>query len=66
MADTVRNDPQARFGFIAAAMLHETTDVHTKRFQLYVKMLGLKLNPMQHRIFNKPEISAVFVLPIAF
>ena len=66
MAGIVRRDPEARFGFIAAALLTETSDVRTKRFQLYVRMLELKLNPTQHHVVAKPETSAIFVLPIAF
>ncbi len=64
LADVLRQDPQACFGFIAAAMLHETSDTNTKRFIMYTKMLELKLNPMHHRIVAKEETSSIFVLPI--
>lgn len=65
MAEVLRQDPQARFGFIAAAMLNETSDVNTKRFRLYTKMLKLKINPLRHQIVTKRNQSAIFVIPIA-
>ncbi len=65
MAEVLRQDPAACFGFIAAAMLHETNDANTKRFRLYKRMLELKLNPLRHRIVTKPEVSSIFVIPAA-
>lgn len=64
MAEVLRQDPQACFGFIAAAMLNEYSDVSTKRFQLYTKMLELKLNPARHQVISKSENSSIFVLPV--
>lgn len=65
MAEVLRQDPQACFGFIAAAMLNEYSDENTKRFRLYTRMLELKINPMRHQITTKPESSSIFVLPVA-
>ena len=65
MAEVLRQDPAACFGFIAAAMLNETSDVATKRFRLYKRMLELKTNPRRHQIITKPAESSMFVLPIA-
>lgn len=65
MAEVLRQDPAACFGFIAAAMLNETSDVTTKRFRLYTKMLELKINPMRHHITTNPAASSIFVPPIA-
>lgn len=64
MAQVVRRDPEACFGFIAAAMLDETTDVSTKRFRLYTKMLEQKINPLRHAIIERPETSSIFVQPL--
>ena len=64
LAEVIRQDSQACFGFIAAAMLNETSDANTKRFIMYTKMLELKLNPMHHRIVAKEETSSIFVLPV--
>ncbi len=65
MAEVVRQDPQARFGFLAAAMLDETSDSRTKRFKLYTRMMEQKLNPARQRLVAKPETSGIFVLPAA-
>lgn len=65
IAGLVRADPQACFGFIAAAMLNETSDESTKRFRLYTRMLELKINPARHAVTTKPEASSIFVFPIA-
>ena len=64
MAGILREDPRACFGFIAAAMLNETNDISTKRFQLYTKMLELKLNPARNQLISKSENSSIFVLPV--
>ena len=64
LAEVIRQDPQACFGFIAAAMVGETSDANTKRFQLYTKMLELKLNPLRHKVFAIEATSSIFVLPI--
>jgi len=63
MAEVLRQDPAARFGFLAAAMLDETSDSRTKRFELYTQMLQQKLNPSQRRVVSISETSAIFVLP---
>lgn len=63
IAEILRHDPQACFGFIAAAMLHETSNESTKRFRLYIKMLELKINPQRFTVITKPENSTIFVLP---
>lgn len=65
MAEVLRQDPAACFGFIAAAMLQETSDVSTKRFRLYKKMLELKINPIRHLVVTKRNQSAIFVVPVA-
>lgn len=65
MAEVLRQDPQACFGFIAAALVTETSDANTKRFRLYTRMLELKISPVRHRIITKPEGSSIFVLPAA-
>jgi len=65
IAQTIRADPQACFGFIAAAMLDETTDANTRRFQLYTKMLELKTNPTRYKVTALRENSSIFVVPIA-
>ncbi len=64
LARIVRADPQARFGFLAAAMLHETSDVATKRFRIYVNMFRLNLNPLQHALVIRRATSSIFVLPV--
>ncbi|UYZ62378.1 hypothetical protein [Hymenobacter weizhouensis] len=64
LARVIREDPQACFGFIAAAMLDETTDVSTKRFRLYTKMLEQKINPLRHAVIERPETSSIFVQPL--
>ncbi|MDO7875161.1 hypothetical protein Q5H93_10495 [Hymenobacter sp. ASUV-10] len=63
LAEVIRHDPQACFGFIAAAMVDETSDRRTKRFELYTRMLELKLNPTRHVMVSRPENSSIFVLP---
>lgn len=65
MAEVLRQDPQACFGFIAAAMLNEYSDENTKRFRLYTRMLELKINPMRHEVVTKQIQSAIFVVPVA-
>jgi hypothetical protein len=65
IAQTIRADPQACFGFIAAAMLDETTDVSTRRFQLYTKMLELKTDPTRYKLAALRENSSIFVMPLA-
>ncbi len=65
LAGIVRADPQARFGFLAAAMVHETSDFKTKRFKIYVKMFELKLDPARHRVVVRSESSSIFVMPVA-
>lgn len=65
LAGIVRADPEARFGFLAAAMMHETSDVRTKRFKIYVKMFELKLNSARHKVLVRPENSSIFVMPVA-
>lgn len=65
MAEVLRHDPQACFGFIAAALVSEASDANTKRFRLYTKMLELKINPLRHHVTTKPHASSIFVLPIA-
>jgi|GEM_PF-918696 len=63
MAEVLRQDPAARFGFLAAAMRDETSDSRTKRFKLYTRMMEQKLNPARHTIVTRPENSSIFVLP---
>ncbi|RSK37548.1 hypothetical protein [Hymenobacter metallilatus] len=63
IARTIQQDPQACFGFIAAAMLTETTDENTRRFQLYTRMLELKINPARYKVEAFAENSTIFVLP---
>jgi len=65
MAEVLHQDPAACFGFIAAAMLQETSDVSTKLFRLYKKMLELKINPIRHLVVTKRNQSAIFVVPVA-
>ena len=65
LAEVLRHDPQACFGFIAAAMIDETSDASTKRFRLYTKMLELKISPQRFTVITKPENSTIFVLPNA-
>lgn len=65
LARIIRADPQACFGFIAAAMLHETSDESTKRFRLYTKMLELKIDPTRYRVETFKESSTIFVVPVA-
>jgi len=65
MAGILREDPAACFGFIAAALLTETSDYRTKRFKLYTRMLELKINLLRHTVLTKPEASSIFVLPSA-
>ena len=64
LAAIVRADPQARFGFLAAAMLHETSDVETKRFEIYRRMLAFGVGLEHHAIVTKPEDSSIFVMPV--
>lgn len=64
LAGIVRTDPKARFGFLAAAMMHETNDIITKRYSIYTKMLKLKLDTKCHVLVSKPENSSIFVLPV--
>ena len=63
LAEVLRQDPQACFGFIAAALVDETSDANTKRFRLYTKMLELKVNPMRHEVVTRRDQSAIFVIP---
>ena len=65
IAGIIRQDPQARFGFIAAAMLYETSDESTKRFRLYTRMLELKIDPTRYRVEAFKNSSTIFVLPTA-
>jgi hypothetical protein len=63
LAEVLRQDPQACFGFIAAAMTNETSDANTKRFRLYTRMLELKINPMRYEVVTRRDQSAIFVIP---
>jgi len=65
LADVLRQDSQACFGFIAAAMLNESSDANTKRFRMYTKMLELKINPMRYEVVTRRDQSAIFVVPAA-
>jgi len=65
IADTVRSDQKACFGFIAAAMLDETSDTSTRRFQLYTKMLELKIDPTRYKVEALSVNSSIFVVPAA-
>ena len=64
LARIIRADPEARFGFIAAAMLHETSDVMTKRYRIYTGMFELKLDFKRHTLISRPENSSIFVMPV--
>ena len=64
LAGIVRADPQARFGFLAAAMTHETSDVATKRYKIYTSMFELKLDFRRHTLISKPDNSSIFVMPV--
>jgi len=64
MAGVLREDPAACFGFIAAALLTETSDESTKRFKLYKRMLELKIDPRRNRVVTRPLTSSIFVFPI--
>ncbi|MGI4873943.1 MAG: hypothetical protein ACRYFX_22515 [Janthinobacterium lividum] len=64
IAGIIRDDPQACFGFIAAAMLHETSDANTKRFRLYTRMLELKVDPARYKVEAFRETSTIFVVPV--
>ena len=66
IALTIRHDSKACFGFIAAAMLDETSDVSTRRFQLYTKMLELKIDPTRYKVEALSINSSIFVVPISF
>lgn len=63
LAEVLRHDPQACFGFIAAAMQNETSDANTKRFRLYTRMLELKINPLRYKTITREESSSIFVVP---
>ena len=65
LARIIRHDPKACFGFIAAAMLNETSDDNTRRFQLYTKMLELKVDPTRYKVAALKKTSTIFVLPVA-
>lgn len=65
LAEVIRQDPQACFGFIAAALLSETSDANTKRFRLYTKMLELKVDLRRHQVVTRRDQSAIFVIPAA-
>ena len=45
-------------------MMHETSDVETKRFEIYRRMLALGLSLERHAIVTKPQNSSIFVMPI--
>lgn len=64
LADVLRQDPQACFGFIAAAMVHENSDANTKRFRMYKHMLEQKINPQRYQVITIPEQSRIFVMPM--
>ncbi|WP_375416745.1 hypothetical protein [uncultured Hymenobacter sp.] len=64
MAGILRQDPAACFGFIAAALLTETSDANTKRFRLYTRMLEQKINPRRHGVVTRPLTSSIFVFPL--
>lgn len=53
MAQLLRQDPTACFGFIAAALVTESSNVNTKRFKLYSRMLRLKNQPSVSRHYNQ-------------
>lgn len=63
LAEVLRHDPQACFGFIAAAMVDETSDANMKRFRIYTKILELKINPMRYEVVTRRDQSAIFVVP---
>lgn len=65
MADIIQTDPQACFGFVAAAMLDESSHESTKRFRLYAKMLELKVNPTRYKLEAVRESNTILVLPTA-
>jgi len=65
IADTIRSDPNACFGFIAAAMLDETSDTSTRRFQLYTKMLELKIDPTRYKVEASSVNSSIFLVALA-
>ena len=64
LAGNVRADPQARFGFLAAAMMHESSDIVTKRYKIYTSMFELKLDFNRHTLVSRPENSSIFVMPV--
>ncbi|RZK23784.1 MAG: hypothetical protein EOO56_03850 [Hymenobacter sp.] len=64
LAEVLRHDSQACFGFIAAAMLDETSDVSTKRFRMYKYMLEQKVNPQRYTVITIPGQSRIFVMPV--
>jgi hypothetical protein len=63
LAEVLRQDAQACFGFIAAAMVDEATDANTKRFRLYKRMFELKVNALRFEVITRPETSSIFVIP---
>lgn len=63
LAEVIRADPRACFGFIAAAMLDEASDVATKRFRMYTRMLELIVNSSRHTVVSVERNSSIFVLP---
>ena len=64
LASIVRADPKARFGFLAAAIMHEVSDITTKRYKIYTSMFELKLDFSCHTLVSKPENSSIFVMPV--
>ena len=62
IARIIGHDSRPCFGFIAAAMPDETSDESTKRFNLYTRMLELKVDARRRYITINPEDSSLFML----
>ena len=65
LAEVVRADQQACLGFIAAALLDETSDANTKRFRMYIYILKLAIDPRRYQVLGQAKNSRIFVLPVA-
>ena len=69
LARVLRADPAACFGFLAAAMVDETSDRMTKRFRVYTRMLQQQIDADEPNDFDGVRLiadenaSAIFVLP---
>lgn len=69
LAEVLHTDPEACFGFLAAALPDETSDHQTKRFRVYQRMLSRQIAQPEPNPFRGVELlvdehaSAMFLLP---